>query len=193
MMGSACIWLRLCPKEEAAVFGNARSAIRAALITGRLRAGSKKRWERELWVSLPWQVLKIRSLLRIASLSPKLYPAGQFQTDNKPSLGHALAVDDPRLCTHALLWRANQHLLPRPQLPLHENTCAVGTHVFRQHPFVKSWFILQTNFYAHRPCDPLLGSAIRHSPPGARVLAGPRQHVRCLVVPLSDGHLCELK
>src|SRR5258707_644198 len=67
-----------------------------------------------------------------------------------------------------------QHSLSGLQLLLHENTCAVGANVFRQRPFFKLCFILQANFYAHYPRDPFLGSAIRHSPPGARDLAGPR-------------------
>ena len=64
---------------------------------GRLRASSKKTWERELWVSLPCQVVKYRGLLQLVRPCPKLQPAGQFQTDSKTALGHALAIDDPRL------------------------------------------------------------------------------------------------
>src|SRR5260370_9845474 len=94
MMGSSCISLRLIPKEEGSACGNARNVTRAAL-TGRLRAGSKKRWEHELWVSLSWQVVKNRGLLQLVSLCPHLHPSRQFQTATNPFPGHALPVHTP--------------------------------------------------------------------------------------------------
>src|SRR5712691_10667456 len=97
MMGNSCISLRLIPKEEASACGNAQNVTRAAFMMRRARPGYEKRWEHELWVLLPWQVVKSPGLLQLVSLCPRFHPAGQLQTDGKPSPGHALAVDDPRL------------------------------------------------------------------------------------------------
>jgi len=42
------------------------------------------------------------------------------------------------------LWQA-----ARPLLSFHENACGVGTHDFGQRPFIKPWFIVEANLYAH--------------------------------------------
>src|SRR5580692_11725312 len=95
MMGTSCISLRLRLKEEASACGNARNVTRTAL-TKRPLEGSKKRWERDLRVSLPCQFIRNRGLLQLVVPCPQIRPAGQFQTDSKAALRHALAVDDPR-------------------------------------------------------------------------------------------------
>ena len=59
--------------------------------------GLEKKWERKLYVSLSAQIVKTSGLSRLVRLCPQLHPSGQFQTYSKPSLGHALAVDEPRL------------------------------------------------------------------------------------------------
>jgi len=90
-----------------------------------------------------------------------IHPAGQFQTNSKRRPPQIVTVNDPRWRPYALLGTGNQHLLPRPQLPFHKNTCAVGTHVFGRCSFFKHWFILETNFYGRCPRNPFFGSASR--------------------------------
>src|SRR5260370_31513624 len=97
MMGISCISLRLHPKEETSACGNARNVTRAVSIVKIVRAGSEKRWEHEFWVLLAWQGFKSRGILGLVRFCPRLHPAGQFQTDSKPSFGHGLTVDYTRL------------------------------------------------------------------------------------------------
>src|SRR6266566_9218356 len=89
-------------------------------------------------------------------------PDGQFQPDSKLTLSHTLAVNDLSSRPHTLIWRDNQHLLPRPPFPLNKDASAAGTHVFCDRPFFKPWFIVETNFQDHRFRDSFFHSASRH-------------------------------
>jgi hypothetical protein len=101
----------------------------------------------------------------------------------------AQAVDDPRLGAHALLWRANQLCCPgcnfrsiKTRAPwaltfsVNMRSLSFGSSCRRT-----STLTVLTIRFSDRPFDMVPES-----------LRAPRQHVHRKVVPLSDGHLCEL-
>ncbi len=121
--------------------------------------GLEKRWKRELWASLPWLIVKHGCSLRLVRPCPQFHPAGQFETDSKPILGHPLTVNDARKGPQIAHERTDHQSFIQISSPLGQDSYSERADVFRSRPLCSGRVLEVGNLHRDSQPSPFLKSS----------------------------------